>query len=724
MPYYAHSKENAPLSAWQALESHLNETARQAQDFAQPFHSGDWAFLAGLWHDIGKTNPNFQQYILYANKLAAKAPAASKNHAGPGAGYILSQPAKFPVYHRIFGYLIAGHHAGLPDYTELDLYKTQSDVVDAAFVRTLSATRQAPSLLPEFVRKNTDSFHLWVRMLFSCLVDADYLDTQSFVTGTDRAAFDTLDTLRERFNRHMDALAENATPSDLNNTRANILGACRTAAHANETLFSLTVPTGGGKTLSSTAFALDYAAHHKKDRIIYVIPYLSIIEQTADILKNILGAGNVIEHHSNVAEDAADSNASSASSKKSALRRAAENYDAPVVVTTAVQFFESLYANKPSRCRKLHNLANSVIILDEAQLLPPELLKPCTHVLDRLTQDYGSAVLLSTATQPALEFANSKKPYEIIQDVPALYKQLKRTQITFPSDLHTPVTWESLAAELTRHPQVLCIVNTRKSCYELWKQMPEGTLLLSASLCGEHRAKIIRQIKSKLKNNEPVRVISTQLVEAGVDIDFPVVYRALAGMDSIVQAAGRCNREGKLQAGEVRIFVPPASGLPSLIRKGIDTTVEMAALNKTDMDAPQTFTRYFALYNSRLNEKGEEFLHKNFFKDVRENGYIKFHTAAQEFKFIQDTVPILVQYGKGNELIERLRQEGPGRGLLRALQRYCVNLHDSQITRLEQEQRVKKLYDSIYVQQDSRLYDAETGLDLYTENYTVQDLIV
>ena len=726
MSYYAHSKENAPVEKWQTLESHLNQTARVAQDFARTFHSDDWAFLAGLWHDIGKTNPNFQQYILYENKLTDKAPSASKNHAAPGAGYILNQPNAFPIYHHIFGYLIAGHHAGLPDSTELNRYKTQSAFVDRDYVRSLSQGRQIPSLLPEFVQKNPHGFHMWVRMLFSCLVDADYLDTQSFVTGTDPTNFDTLDTLRQRFSRYMDTLAGTAAPSKLNKIRAEILNTCREAAQLGETLFSLTVPTGGGKTLSSTAFALDYAVRHKKDRIIYVIPYLSIIEQTADILKNILGEKNVIEHHSNVADDTpANANELPASFQKAALRRAAENYDAPVIVTTAVQFFESLYANKPSRCRKLHNLANSVIILDEAQLLPSNLLTPCTHVLDRLAQDYGSAVLLSTATQPALEFEHTKHPYEIIRDIPALYKHLKRTQITFPSDLQTAVTWESLAAELTRYPQVLCIVNTRKSCYQLWKQMPTGTLLLSASLCGEHRAKIIRQIKNRLKNNEPVRVISTQLVEAGVDIDFPVVYRALAGMDSVVQAAGRCNREGKLsQEGSVHVFVPPASGLPELIRKGIDTTVEMAALNQTDMDTPETFIRYFTLYTNRLNDTGKTFLEENLFKDVNPEGKVLFHTAAQKFKFIQDSVPILVQYGKGNELIERLRREGPSRGLLRALQRYCINLHDSQAEKLQAEHRIEKLYDSIYVQRDSQLYSTDTGLDLYAENYTAQDLII
>ena len=479
-----------------------------------------------------------------------------------------------------------------------------------------------------------------------------------------------------------------------------------------------------GKTLSSTAFALDYAVRHKKDRIIYVIPYLSIIEQTADILKNILGEKNVIEHHSNVADDTpANANELPASFQKAALRRAAENYDAPVIVTTAVQFFESLYANKPSRCRKLHNLANSVIILDEAQLLPSNLLTPCTHVLDRLAQDYGSAVLLSTATQPALEFEHTKHPCEIIRDIPALYKHLKRTQITFPSDLQTAVTWESLAAELTRYPQVLCIVNTRKSCYQLWKQMPTGTLLLSASLCGEHRAKIIRQIKNRLKNNEPVRVTGTQLT-AEVDIDFPVVYRALAGMDSVVQAAGRCNREGKLsQEGSVHVFVPPASGCRSSFVKALTLPLKWQLLTKRIWTCGNVY-RYFTLYTNRLNDTGKTFLEENLFKDVNPEGKVLFHTTAQKFKFIQDSVPILVQYGKGNELIERLRREGPSRGLLRALQRYCINLHDSQAEKLQAEHRIEKLYDSIYVQRDSQLYSTDTGLDLYAENYTAQDLII
>jgi CRISPR-associated endonuclease/helicase Cas3 len=347
----------------------------------------------------------------------------------------------------------------------------------------------------------------------------------------------------------MEEKTAQAPPTPVNVIRKEVLTACREAARDAAGLYSLTVPTGGGKTLSGLAFALEHAVRHGKSRIVYVIAYTSIIEQTAQVLSEIFGPENVVEHHSNLAPER----------ETERSRLASENWDAPILVTTNVQFFESLYAARSSRCRKLHNLVNSVVILDEAQLLPPELLTPCVDVLNHLTRHYGVTVLLSTATQPALPGLDPAR--EIVPDKIRLYETLKRTEIRFPDSLQEPTDWETVAEELRRHEQALCVVNTRRDCYDLFRLMPEGTIHLSALMCGEHRSQVIAEIKRHLKEGAPCRVISTQLVEGGVDLDFPVVYRALAGLDSIAQAAGRCNREGRLNAegrlGVVRVFVPP-----------------------------------------------------------------------------------------------------------------------------------------------------------------------
>jgi len=361
----------------------------------------------------------------------------------------------------------------------------------------------------------------------------------------------------------MAVMSASADKTPVNALRHEILTACRAAAKLEPGHFSLTVPTGGGKTLSSLAFALEHAVKHNLRRVIYVIPYTSIIEQNADVFKETVGDDQVIEHHSNLDEDDSTSKA----------RLSAENWDAPIIVTTSVQFFESFFAAKPSRCRKLHNIIGSVVVLDEAQLVPVEYLAPILQTMDLLNRRYRISFVISTATQPAFESREGFKGLpmnsvrEIISDIPRLYANLKRVEVEIPQNWVKTTRWEELATELLKEEQVLCVVSDRKSCRNLHKLMPIGTYHLSALMCGQHRSKIITEIKQKLKEGAPVRVISTQLVEAGVDIDFPVVYRALAGLDSIAQAAGRCNREGKLtEKGRVVVFVPPKKSPPGILR--------------------------------------------------------------------------------------------------------------------------------------------------------------
>ena len=450
------------------------------------------------------------------------------------------------------------------------LFRSNVDVDQVAPFVLDELRRARPDAPPRRFSQGLD-LSLWIRMLYSCIVDADFLDTESYMNVHQsglRRDYCTMLQLLERCNKATRKMDETAADTKINAIRREVRRKCVQMAAAGQGIFSLTVPTGGGKTLSSLAFGLEHAVKHNLDRIIYVIPYTSIIEQNADEFRKAIGADQVLEHHSSFDE--------AASTPKSRL--AAENWDAPVVVTTSVQFFESLFADKSSRCRKLHNIANSVVILDEAQLVPVEYLSPILETIQLLVEHYNVSFVISTATQPAFGerivegklFKGLRNVQEIMgEGVRELYDGLRRVSIELPQDLNTPATWEQIAAELTKHAQVLCIVSDRKSCRELYSLMPEGTLHLSALMCGEHRSDVIGVIKQRLKNNEPVRVISTQLVEAGVDIDFPVVYRALAGLDSIAQAAGRCNREGRLlpELGKVVVFVSPRKAPAGILRK-------------------------------------------------------------------------------------------------------------------------------------------------------------
>lgn len=704
--------------------------ARLASFFAAAFGSSSWAEIAGWLHDLGKLHPLFQAYLLRENGLDASewdecSQGIKVNHSGAGA--LWARERWSGVFGTTIAYLVAGHHAGLPDWSsqyagngalsvrleqEQAIFKT---IAPATLHQFLPAFPQQLSI-PPFL-KTSAAYHFWVRMLFSCLVDADFLDTEAFMSpdrAANRPVCRGLAELKPRFDAALQAMALKAARTPVNQVRAEILAQCRTAADAPAGVFSLTVPTGGGKTLSGTAFALDHAARHGKTRLIYVIPYTSIIEQTAEVLRGFFGAENVLEHHSNLDGEKATP----------AQLLAAENWDAPVIVTTSVQFFESLYAARSGRCRKLHNIVNSVVILDEAQLLPPKWLTPCVEAINRLVADYGVTVVLSTATQPALR-GLSARAAEIVADPAGLYRKLKRTRIVPPENLKKPFDWPALAAELSPHEQVLCIVNRRQDCYELWQAMPKGTIHLSASMCGQHRSEVIAQIKERLAAGQPVRVISTQLVEAGVDIDFPVVYRALAGMDSIAQAAGRCNREGKRdELGVVHVFVPPRPSPSGLLLKGEEVTRELITVGGFLPDEPETFTRYFDHYYEKVVQKGDQWLHNNLVRDVdNTQASVQFRHAAEEFQMIDESTSILVRYGESEQWLEALRHAGPTRELMRKLQRYTVSVTPGLARKLRERAHIEEMHPGIYVQTYPGLYHKETGLDLYSETLPAGDLI-
>lgn len=718
--YYAHSLEGRPVEEWHLLENHLKGTAELARAFADEFGCGEWGCLAGLWHDLGKYSEGFQTMLLSSTDAHIETkPGTKVNHSTAGAVHAIE---KFSKRGRIISYLIAGHHAGLSDWLS-----------DVAGKKSLAYRLQETDLLsslpllnipseiiskpfPEQNFLTKEGHALWIRMLYSCLVDADFLDTEEFFEpekSKNRKGYPALKQLLPHFESYMKSKMSDASPTFVNKQRAEILGQCITKSAQAPAIFTLSVPTGGGKTLSSMAFALNHALHYGKKRIIYVIPYTSIIEQTADQFGKIFSDA-VVEHHSNL--DIAGETAETSRS-----RLACENWDAPIIVTTSVQFFESLFSNRSSRCRKLHNIVNSVVVLDEVQLLPPDKLNPILHVIKEIHFKYKVTFVLSTATQPALSahessdfhFEGLGRTVEIMDNPVALHQAFKRIEVELPDDLMGQRDWDGLANELAQHQSVLCIVNRRDDCRVLYELMPEkgeSTFHLSALMCGEHRSRTIQGIRERLKNSLPTRVISTQLVEAGVDLDFPIVYRALAGLDSIAQAAGRCNREGLLDKGRVIVFVPPSKFPAGYLRQAGELGRRLLDRECEDLLSPERFNQFFTelywLHGDRLDKEG-------ILQDLRINQElgVSFLTAARKFKLINDKqyAPVIVRYEEGERLIETLKKLGPERWLMRKLQRYVVNLPRYVHSKLIAEGAIIEAYPGIFVQEYGAMYHPELG---------------
>jgi CRISPR-associated endonuclease/helicase Cas3 len=732
----AHVKPNEDGS-WQIheLEEHLREVAKLAEKMATGFGSSDWAKLAGLWHDLGKYRPAFQSYIKKASGYDPEAHIENGqgrvDHSTAGAIHAVE---KLPVIGRVLAYLIAGHHAGLPDWdtaeagasalsVRLDEGKKKNYLVEALANAVPDAILNATAPLTKPLG-GSEGLHLWMRMLFSCLVDADFLDTEAFMSPektAERGSSVSLEHLKSRFDQFMTDKTAAAEDTLVNSIRSEILRDCRHAAQDVKGLYTLTVPTGGGKTLSGMAFALDHAIKHGMSRIIVAIPYTSIIDQTAEQYRQIFGDA-VLEHHSNL-----DTN-----KENSKSRLASENWDAPIVVTTNVQLLESLFSARTSRCRKLHNIANSVIIIDEAQMLPPEFLQPVLDVLRLLVEHYGVTLVLSTATQPAL--ATRKNAHgktllkgldnakEIISNVQALYQSLNRVQVEKPDDIAVRITWESLAEELKQHDYVLAIVNTRKDCRQLFELMPKDTIHLSALMCGEHRSKVIAEIKRKLKASEPVRVISTQLVEAGVDLDFPVVYRALAGLDSIAQAAGRCNREGKVDKGKVVVFVPPKAPPKGMLTFGEQATRSVWHNLHDGLLSHNLYESYFQQYFSAV-DVDKNGICELLYRDAPRCA-VQFRSAADKFRLIDEngTWSVIVPYDngekKGESLIKRIDAGEMHRTIMRELQRYSVTVYAHEFKKLQEMGAIEQIQPDIWAVCVTNAYDEKRGLLLADDIYT------
>ena len=724
MKYIGHKAEDGRT---QPLLDHSTNTAKRAQGFADKFNAGSWGNAEGFLHDIGKYSLPFRRRILEDGPKV--------DHSTAGAKECMKKGQYWPL-----AYSIAGHHGGLPDGG------STSDLPDMptlggrlkrttlpdyqAYKEELDIEALIPSAYPALHILGAGGYTLsfFTRMLFSCLVDADFLDTEEFMQGESvpRGNYASLVSLWQKYQKYIERFEQAKTP--LHHERNRIQQECLMAGKARPGMFTLTVPTGGGKTISSLGFALKHAQEYPFERIIYVIPYTSIIEQTADKFREILGEENVLEHHSTVCYDADENEL------QKRHRLATENWDAPVIVTTNVQFFESLYGNRTSKCRKLHNLSRSIIIFDEAQMLPVNYLKPCVRGILELVLNYQCTAVLCSATQPVLgqiikDFLDSasgqKKcrqsydnamPLEICkrqQEMQQFFRRVSIKNIGLCENLE-------LAQRLQAHEQVLCIVNTKLQAKKLAELIDDPNVWhLSTSMTPQHRRHVLKIIRKRLKDGNPCKVISTSLIEAGVDLDFPVVYREACGIDSIIQAAGRCNREGDKSAEEGMVFVfrseqeyrdrcPRSLQLPISIG-------EIVLQKYEDVMCLEAIQNYFqTLYFHRGEGMDEKRIVERLEVPPSNTPY---SSIAEDFVLIQQSTKAIIIPGTGysdaeeeQKLLTALRRGSRNRDYMRKAALISVNVYDEQDQSLARAGVLESLDENLAILCNADYYSDKWGL--------------
>lgn len=689
------------------VATHLRAVGERAARYAAAFGAQEDASVAGLLHDLGKYGDLFQLRLdgraHGIDHWSAGAWACIRNYGMAGVGPALA---------------IQGHHLGLQQLSQEALENLSPEKLAHSHPQSLSLSEQDTGVLIERLRTDgieppaasqhptyREDLHaqraalmLDIRMLFSALVDADFVETEAHFQaagpdapsyrepGPELAPLSAEDCLCT----YLQGLSDRSDASDhVRRLRGDLLDACRASAEHRPGLFTLTAPTGAGKTLSMLAFALKHARTHRLRRIVAVLPYLSIIDQTVQEYKKALklmleeAPNYMIEDHSLARAPAKD-----ADEIEQHARLLAENWDAPIVVTTSVQMLESLMSNRPSGCRKLHRLARSVILFDEVQTLPAELAVPTLATLSRLSDRYDTTVVFSTATQPAFDHLHESvsrycapgwRPREIVPGDLHLFDRARRTTVRWPED-RSRRSWPELAAELAEHQQVLCIVNLKRHARELHDELRSreagGLFHLSTSMCPAHRRDVLAAIHRRLKGGAPCRLVATQCVEAGVDIDFPVGYRALAPLDSIAQAAGRCNREGKADSGDVHVFVPdddrlyPGGGYQQAasVTEGLLRERE----GELDIHDPRVFDRYYRrLYNLKdlANDSGEL---------MAAMKRLDFARMSELYRLIeQNTINVLVPHDRDafEELAARVLEEGLSRDWIARARPHSVGIY-------------------------------------------------
>ena len=671
-----------------------------AGEFASVFGCKTWGAGCGWYHDIGKYSDRFQKRLSGGPRT---------DHATAGAQELYKKNIAA-------AYCIAGHHSGLLDGGtvgdsggEATLWGRIKKRVEDYRAFQAEVPEQDFGVPPlRQIGKGGFSLSFLIRILFSCLVDADYLDTEAFMSDgeTVRGGYDSVNTLYERLMNHIDPWLDNNDIDTINGRRTAILNACLERGEEKQGLFQLTVPTGGGKTISSLAFALRHAVVHGLDRVIYVIPYTSIIEQNAQVFKDILGRENVLEDHCNVVYDSTE--------ELEMGQLSAENWDCRVVVTTNVQFFESLFSNKTSKCRKLHNIANSVIIFDEAQMLPVPYLRPCIQAISELVYNYHSTAVLCTATQPSLQsfFPEQIKASEICPDTAGQAEFFKRTSIR-QSGL---ISEGQLMSYLREQEQVLCILNSRKRVQRVYETLKgEGTYHLSTWMYPAHRKKLLKIIKDRLKKEMPCRLIATSLVEAGVDFDFPCVYRELAGIDSVVQAAGRCNREGlrNKENCETVVFTLEKEDIhiPQTLKLPI-SVAEQICEKYEDLLMLDAIKEYF---DRLYHYKGEGLDAKDIIGQMEHGSRsfsFPFARVAAQFRLIEnDTKTILIsRESEAESLSDEIRYGGHSRGLVREAGQYCISVYEKEFEALNGAGLLEPIGLEFYLLRDTSMYTEDRGL--------------
>jgi CRISPR-associated endonuclease/helicase Cas3 len=697
MTFYAHSRPDPNKDRWQELGTHLDEVAVLAQQFA-PEEWKAHARLAGLWHDVGKYQLKFQRYIEQDVEASNEAAEGRRvQHAIVGAAHAFRKGIDLlPV-----ALAVQAHHGRLKNAGLLEDAVTN---VGAALLREAERDGLPQALfdiaVPPLPNEAQDRLYLALatRFVFSSLVDADSLNTEQWDMGEARQAdFDSIAALAKVVEatcqeKSVSALSNADYP--LNRMRAEVLHQCLDSASLPPGSFTLTVPTGGGKTLSGLAFALRHAAQNGLKRVIFVAPYTSILEQTVKVFRDVLGERNVVEHHSNIDPD----------EETDRNRQACENWDAPVIVTTSVQLFETLYADDKRRCRKLHRIDRSVIFLDEVQTFPEHLLRPIHSALDLLTLQFGASVVHSTATQPRLmlqtkkDQATAQEPREIVPDYARHFPVIAdRFRMEVLGDVKTPVSLDALAAAVRQHERVLAIVHRRQEAEELARALGKDCLHLSARMCAEHRSSVLNEVRGRLQRGERCQLVATQLVEAGVDLDFPVVFRALAGLETLAQAAGRCNREMRLpQPGRFIVFLAPSKPPAKSLQRGLDESLDFFRTGLPDLADPDIFAKYTKLLLSNLGQDGTDTP-----QVLAHERDLNFPEVAARFRMIEDSgQPVVADYGDAWRRVLELRApNGVSRQAFRRLQRYTVSLQSQEIARL---QRLGVLEPLLYRHDDSK----------------------
>lgn len=743
MPVFAHSLSSKPPADWELLTDHLQAVSQRAGEFAAWFGWTEAARALGRLHDIGKVSVPFQTYI-----ATPRGEGAAKGPDHSTAGARLARRLSSGPFGLLLANIVAGHHGGLSDAEDLErrlsperhsIFPCEGWEAHAGPLPQLRDLLPCPPW-PGGAPPSGFAMALLGRMLFSCLVDADFLETEAFHRRAEgqsetRGGHSTIPDLRDRLHAHMAGI-DGRGDNTVSRVRSQVLAAARDKAGMPPGLFTLTVPTGGGKTLASLSFALEHAARHGLRRVIHVAPFSAIIEQTAAVFRTALATQeDVLEHHAQAAWREADDEEGPGGERK--LRQAAENWDVPVVVTTAVQFFESLFANRPSRCRKLHNLARSVIVLDEAQALPVGLLRPCLAAVAELARAYGATVVLCTATQPSIRVQDGldggldiPPEREIAPDPPALYAALRRVRVEVRPE---KVTDAEVAARFTEASRMLCIVNSRAHARDLYGAIrgQEGAVHLSTLMVPRHRRQVLEEVRRRVKAGEPARVVSTSLIEAGVDLDLPEVWRAVSGVDSIAQAAGRCNRNGFLPMGRTVVFEPAEAPVPRFAQEFYQATREVLRRHD-DLLGLEAVRDYFRTLYWQKGQGALDTLTLEGFKPgvlpaletQKDDGRFPFRSLAEAFRLIDEAMePVVVPWDESAQAALRAvaAVEKPSGRLLRALQPYTISIpaqaRRDWLARGALRPVNRALGDALLAFGDTEHYDPETGLDLAKPEY-------